>query len=93
MITAHAATTSVSDIVFVNTQRKMTKKFDFIVSRNSDGSYLVSQQAYRVYPSGHEVVKSIKVWQADNIQALRNAGFMKNRQGKMFLETQISHVN
>ncbi|EOZ6414972.1 hypothetical protein ACQUXI_004121 [Cronobacter turicensis] len=93
MITAHAATTSASDTVFVNTQRKTTKKFDFIVIRNSDGSYLVSQQAYRVYPSGHEVVKSTKVWQAENIQELCNAGFMKSRQGKIFLQTQISHVN
>ncbi|EKY3179864.1 hypothetical protein RBA25_003982 [Cronobacter turicensis] len=93
MITAHTTITSFSGSVFVNTQRKTTKKFDFIVIRNSDGSYLVSQQAYRVYPSGHEVVKSTKVWQADNIQELRNAGFMKNRQGKMFLQTQISHVN
>ncbi|ECC3269555.1 hypothetical protein Q3R63_004469 [Salmonella enterica] len=93
MITSQASITSVSETVFVNTQRKPTKKFDFTVIRNSDGSYLVSQQAYRIYPSGHEVIKSTKLWEAENIQALRNAGFMKNRQGKIFLDSQVSRVH
>ncbi|AXC88498.1 hypothetical protein PZE02_003437 [Salmonella enterica subsp. enterica serovar Vitkin] len=93
MITSLTLITSASETVFFNTQRKPTKKFNFTVFRNIDGSYLVCQQAYRVYPSGHEVIKSSKLWEADNIQALRVADFMKNRQGKLFLETHISRTH
>ncbi|CAH3463692.1 TPA: hypothetical protein I8Y00_005305 [Citrobacter farmeri] len=82
---------ALSETVFINTQRKSTKKFDFTVTRNNDGSYLVSQQAYRVYPSGHEVMKSSKTWVAENIQMLRKSAFMNNRQGRIFLKSIAIH--
>lgn len=77
--------------VFVNTQRKATKRFEFIVILNSDGSYHTSQQAFRVYPSGREEIKSTKSWVAESLQVLRNATYLQNRQGRIFLSSLAIH--
>ncbi|PXW50338.1 hypothetical protein DFO55_1249 [Grimontella sp. AG753] len=87
MITSSEVNDSVSETVFINSQRKSTKKFDFSVVRNNDGSYVVSQSASRIYPSGLEVVKSVKSWRAENIHMLRNSDFMNTRQARFFLRS------
>lgn len=91
MTKSNSVNPALSETIFVNVQRKATKKFDFTIIRNVDGSYLISQQAYRVYPSGHEQIKSSKLWLAEDMQVLLSADFMKNRQGRIFLESIAVH--
>lgn len=84
MTAAHAV---VSDsTVFVDSQHKATKRFEFRVTRNANGVFTVFQSAYRIFASGHEVLKSQKSWEASTVRELLEGQFNKSRQGRLFLQ-------
>ncbi|PXW50336.1 hypothetical protein DFO55_1247 [Grimontella sp. AG753] len=68
---------------------KKTKQFVFRVQQENDGTYLVTQQSLRRFPTGDTVVQSEKKWQYSCLDDLRNGDFKTSRQGKLFLDDQF----
>lgn len=76
-------------VVFEDTVTKNTKQFVFKVQQLVDGTYTVTQQAFRVFPDGGTVLKSEKTWQCATLDELRYGEFASSRQGKQFLDSQF----
>ncbi|CSY12709.1 hypothetical protein FP371_24645 [Citrobacter freundii] len=75
--------------VYEDVVTKNTKEFAFKVSKLGDGTFLVIQQASRIFPDNRKVIKSEKKTSCTTLAELKSCALKSGRQGKVFLDSQV----
>lgn len=75
--------------IYEDVTTKNTKEFAFKINKLEDGSYLVVQQAFRIFPDNGKALKSEKKTICLNVAELQICAGNSGRQGKLFLDSQV----
>ena len=75
--------------IYEDVTTKNTKEFAFRIIKLEDGSYLVIQQAFRIFPDNGKALKSERKTICLNVSELKTCAVNSGRQGRLFLDSQV----